>query len=208
MYHYVYKTINPINKRFYIGSHTTKNLNDNYKGSGIWVQSCKKNKEAFNRLICKKLKFFNTIKEAREYEEILIKKNINKKLNMNFKLAADGMTSEDMSGEKNSMYGKKHKPETINLLSKQKKGKNHHLWGKKRPEVGKKISKALKGKLCWDNTGENNPMKRPEVAEKVSKALKGRKVTWIPKGRIITWGDKISAAKKKANLLRRKGKVA
>jgi hypothetical protein len=203
----VYKTINPISKKFYIGSHSTNNLKDNYKGSGVWVQSCKKNKEAFNKLICKKLKFFDTIKEAREYEEILIKKNINKKLNMNFKLAADGMTSEDMLGEKNSMYGKKHKLETLKIMSEQKQGKKNHLWGKKRPEVGKKISKALKGKMCWDNRGDNNPMRRPEVAEKVSKALKGRKVTWIPKGRVITWGHKISEAKKRANMLR-KGKVA
>ena len=33
-YHYLYKITNLINGHFYYGVHNTKNLNDNYKGSG------------------------------------------------------------------------------------------------------------------------------------------------------------------------------
>jgi len=43
------------------------------------------------------------------------------------------------------------------------------------------------GKKRFDMIGDKNPVKRPEVAKKISEKLKGRK---------ITWGDKISKAKK------------
>jgi len=40
IYHFVYKTTH-INGKYYIGRHTTKKLNDNYYGSGLWVKSIK-----------------------------------------------------------------------------------------------------------------------------------------------------------------------
>lgn len=37
-YHFIYKTTNLVNKKFYVGMHSTKNLNDGYLGSGklLW----------------------------------------------------------------------------------------------------------------------------------------------------------------------------
>lgn len=37
MYHIVYKTVNKLNNKYYIGVHSTKNLNDGYLGCGVYV---------------------------------------------------------------------------------------------------------------------------------------------------------------------------
>lgn len=61
-------------------------------------------------------------------------------------------------------------------------------------EHKRKISEARKGKIPWNKgirykqiEGKNNPAKKLEVRKKISKKLKDR---------TITWGDKISEAKK------------
>lgn len=78
-YHYFYKITNNINNHFYYGVHSTNNLNDGYMGSGKRLHYAYKKYgiENFSKEI---LKFFNTSKEAYEYEgeivtEELIKSN-------------------------------------------------------------------------------------------------------------------------------------
>lgn len=48
-YHFIYKTINIINNKYYIGMHSTDDLNDGYVGSGkrLWY-SINKNGSGLN----------------------------------------------------------------------------------------------------------------------------------------------------------------
>lgn len=66
-YHIFYKITNNINNHFYYGVHNTDNINDNYMGSGkrLWYAYKKYGIENFTKEI---LKYFDTAKEAFEYE--------------------------------------------------------------------------------------------------------------------------------------------
>jgi hypothetical protein len=71
LYHYCYKTTCVLNDNFYIGVHSTRDLEDGYLGSGNGIkESVKKfGKDNHTKEI---LKFFNTKNEAFEYEEELV----------------------------------------------------------------------------------------------------------------------------------------
>jgi hypothetical protein len=150
MKHFVYKTYNPINKKFYIGRHSTNNVDDGYQGSGLWVKrSIKKG----NNLKTKILEFADNIDQLCLLEEKYIKKYHKHSKNTNGKLSSTGMTSEDMKGEKNPRYGSKEQAEMMRKLGLANKGKKHtqeHIDKTRRP--GK-----LNGMYGVKRTGANNP---------------------------------------------------
>lgn len=53
LYHYLYKVINKVNGKYYIGVHNTKNINDGYAGSGTLLKKAfqKYGEIAFDRVI-------------------------------------------------------------------------------------------------------------------------------------------------------------
>ena len=75
MYHIVYKTVNKVNSKYYIGVHSTKDLNDGYLGSGKNLKRAiaKYGKEAFERQI---LCFFSERDNALIYEKTLVTREI------------------------------------------------------------------------------------------------------------------------------------
>lgn len=89
-YHYIYKTTNLINQKYYIGMHSTDNLEDGYKGSGkILRASIKKyGKENFKFEILEYLDDRKTLKEREK--EIVNKEEIDNKFCMNLQLGGGG----------------------------------------------------------------------------------------------------------------------
>jgi hypothetical protein len=88
-FHFVYKTVHD-DGFFYIGRHSTSNLEDGYMGSGVWVSRATKTK--LKREI---LEYVDSFDELVKLEEKYILENFKNPLCMNMKLASVGWTSED-----------------------------------------------------------------------------------------------------------------
>lgn len=92
-YHYLYKITNQLNGKFYIGIHSTNNLNDGYFGSGTYINNAikKHGKENFVKEI---LEYKETREElSKREEEIVTLEFIQNPLTYNIRLGGDdGLT--------------------------------------------------------------------------------------------------------------------
>ena len=143
-YHYIYKTTCNVTKRFYIGMHSTDNLNDGYLGSGkqLWRSINKHGKE---KHICERLEFLKNREKLKEREIEIVNENFIKDLQcMNLKVGGYGGFSNEEHKQKFLKAG---------TLAVMKSGKNRERinwllendkeWVEK---LGKKISNSLKQK--------------------------------------------------------------
>ena len=152
-YHYLYKTTNTINGKFYVGIHSTDDLEDGYLGSGtyLWYSIRKYGKENF---ITEKLKFFGDRKSLIEAEEKFIDDTfIKNSLCMNLQKGGcqareiDDTTRTRMSeSAKNKIFTDKHK---ANISAGLKKA---HFETPVSAETKTKIGAKHKGKILSDET--------------------------------------------------------
>lgn len=94
IFHFVYKTTHR-NGRYYIGRHSTANVDDGYLGSGVWVSSVKDRAS-----LSKEILFFaNSSSELKILEESTIKAHWDDHLCMNRSQSGNGWTSEEAHNE-------------------------------------------------------------------------------------------------------------
>lgn len=145
MHHTVYVTTNVENGKFYIGKHSTANLDDGYCGSGIWVLRAKKKNR---KLLTRTINFCDSSEDAykKENEIVSIAKELWPEHCMNISDGGYGFTSTYplvRSGAFAPMFGKKHSDATRKKFSLNYK-KN---WGDKGPMIGKNHSQETKKKM-------------------------------------------------------------
>lgn len=92
--HFVYKTTHT-NGRYYIGRHTTNNINDGYLGSGVWVTGIK-DKSTLSREI---LLFAESTQELKLLEESYILKHWDDPMCMNRGKGSSGWTTDELIKE-------------------------------------------------------------------------------------------------------------
>jgi len=166
MLHFTYITASS-SGLYYVGRHSTKNVNDGYQGSGVWVTACKKNKVELHTKI---LNFYSTFEELQLAEECLIKNNINSKSCMNFNNRSVGFAIGELNPAK--------RKEVIAKRPQNNKGyeNNHFKYDNPSKKDYVKKIRSEKAQELWNDisyrdklSGENHYMSSPERKENFSK---------------------------------------
>lgn len=114
-HHIVYRTTNTLNGRFYIGVHSTDDLNDGYLGSGdvLKYALAKYGEDAFQREVL--FTFDNRRDALRKEAEIVTPDFIAR--HDTYNLTLGGMGAVDQYGDKNPMYGRRpHNAKTVKAV--------------------------------------------------------------------------------------------
>ena len=205
MKHLVYITANLVNGKQYVGDHSTENINDSYKGSGLLIlraikkygkenfereilEICESKQEAFNKQE-KYINFFNTLKP--------IGYNISPKGGHNVKNCFSEESKRKISESLKKTY--KEKPELIENLREKAtgrilseevkltlKGRKSHRKGLSLVEEYGNESEKIRKKLKKPKTKEHKEKiskskkgirMKDETKKKIKISLKGRKTS-------------------------------
>lgn len=89
MKHFIYKTTNKINGKYYIGAHSSKNEDDGYLGSGILLRKSIE-KYGKNNFIREILLYCNTVEELYSKESEIISEHLDNEMCYNVKPGGKG----------------------------------------------------------------------------------------------------------------------
>lgn len=172
-YHYVYIITNKINHKFYIGKHSTDDLDDGYMGSGTAINKAiqKYGIENFSkRILC----FCDSAEDAYKVEEFLVTDNLIKREDC-YNMMVGGLGGPTLSGIENGMYGKTHTLEARKKISEARIGKPSWNKGKHfSEETRKKISESKKASYIKENHPNFGKHLSEETKQKLSEAHKGK----------------------------------
>jgi len=156
-YHFIYKTTNLLSGRYYIGMHSTDNLNDGYLGSGTYLKRSI-NKHGKENHSIEILEFVNSREELAAREKgIITLQEIAKKECMNLKVGGEGGYSPEV---------RKKSKERRDWLR-----ENSPEWNS---EVSRKVSEGLK-KSFQNRPGTfSGKSHKPETIEKMKTIAQGK----------------------------------
>lgn len=170
-FHIIYKTIHE-NGKYYIGRHSTTNLDDGYLGSGKWIQSIK-DKSSLSRLILIKCE---TYEELVSEECRMLKEVIDDPLNMNYSNASIGFSTGNANPSVGRI-GSWNKGKTCPSISEgRKRGKKPNVSAEKKSSITKEL---------WNiGTYDNRPLPTEDRNLKISIAMTGRRQSEYQKQRV------------------------
>lgn len=181
-YYTIYKIVNLINEKYYIGKHETYDFNDDYMGSGLSIKRAikKYGKDNFKKEI---LFVYDNIKEMNDKEkEILTIDFIKENRQQIYNIQVGGTGGDNITNHPNrdeinkkrgnSLRGKKRSEETKRKMSLSMKGrrfygKDNHFFGKKHTEESlRKNREAHVGKDSWMKGKKHSEESKRIIKEK------------------------------------------
>lgn len=171
-YGYIYKTINLIDGKIYIGQHKATKFNTKYKGSGVILKDAFKKYGKENFIVEMIDDSASNADELNQLEIYYIQKYNTRDLEIGYNLHCGGNVQ---IGENNPMYGKHFKktPEAIEKTRQFQLGKSRTL------EQRQKISNTRKQRIAsgnitpW-NKGVSTGSRSTEINAKCSNTIKER----------------------------------
>ena len=189
-YHYIYKTTCLVNNTFYIGMHSTFNLEDGYLGSGkrLWYSIKKYGKENHKKEILEHCK--NRIELKKKEKEIINEQFLKNPMCMNIKTGGEGgNSSEKFKGyrkklETNPIFKQKMKEKNSLIL------KNAHINGKIKYDTftGKHHTIETKRKIGLANSISQKGEKNSQFGTQWISNLKLKQIKKIKKNEPIPVG--------------------
>jgi hypothetical protein len=178
IYYTIYKITNQINGKFYIGKHKTKNLYDQYMGSGKLIRQAiiKYGIENFTK---EYVAIYNTNKKMCIAERVYVIIDDNQSYNL--RVGGDGgfdyINKNKLNG-KGFIAGDSNPSKSLEV----RKLLSQRMLGDKNPQKQEYLRELKRGEL--------NPSKSLEVRNKLSLQKKGKKI--ITDGQITRWWDPLT----------------
>lgn len=169
-YHFIYKTTNTLTGRYYLGMHSTNDLNDGYLGSGTLLRRSINKHGKENHLI-EILEFVSSREElaARE-KEIVSLQEVAKKGCMNLKVGGQGGFTLEQTRNGGKLSGAKHAEKMKNDPEFKKRiTEGLSECSKKRLSENKESYPLVKYRYNWKGKKHSQ-----ETIEKMRQSLKGR----------------------------------
>ena len=195
-YHYIYKTTCNVNGKYYVGMHSTSNLEDGYLGSGkILMRSLKKyGKENHIREILEMLDDRSSLKERER--ELVNEEILQDPMNMNLKIGGEGglgFISEEQQRNRSIAAGKasakklkedkEYRERFMSRVTQQMKERHKSGNFNYATFTGKKHSEETKKKMSEaDRTGNKNSQFGTMWITNDSQSKKIKKSDSIPEG--------------------------
>lgn len=168
MFHFVYKTINLINRKEYIGVHSTRKVDDGYIGSGKLIRQAieKYGKENFEYVV---LAEFDTRQEALERErELVTPEYVEQPHVYNLRVGGEGGSA---TGAGHPWAQRENAEDVRQKISDAQKGRPVPEWKRKQ------IAESLMGKYTGEKSGRFGKKASDETRRKLSEVGRGRKHT-------------------------------
>lgn len=210
-YYVIYKTVNLINGKYYIGKHVTENLNDAYLGSGLLLREAIK-KHGLENFRKEYLVYCNSLEELNDTEKRIVNADVVKD-SKSYNIATGGQGG-NLGGVVNEKIGQsmscvlKGRPKTTDhILSISKARKGQRVSEETKAAIGKTIKKIrektdpMVRKEIFGHYGENNGFYGKTHSIKSKQKIKdaigdSRKRGGNPNAKSITFRGKTFSCKK------------